>query len=90
MKLKKEGLNPLSIKKYWKNLQPPDLQYLRATKTKFYDNTFPPTLNTLLSKDSSGQFTDKVRGQDQLKDFQEDIPNINNIVWKRVTEVLPK
>ena len=37
MNHKKEGLNPLSIKKYWKNLQPPDIQHLRATKNKFYD-----------------------------------------------------
>ena len=90
MKTKKEGLNPISIKKYWKNLQPPDIQYLRATRTKFYDNTFPPTLNSLISKDSTGQFVDKIRGPEQLKDFQDDIPNINNIVWKRVTEVHPK
>ena len=90
MTSKKEGLNPLSIKKYWKNLQPPDIQYLRATKNKFYDNTFPPTLNSLHSKNNLGEFVDKVRGPEQLKDFQQDIPYINNIVWKRVTEVLPK
>ena len=87
---KKEGINPLSIKKYWKNLQPPDIEYLRATKTKFYDKTFPPTLNTLYSKNENGEFVDKVRGPEQLRDFQRDIPYINNIVWKRVTEVSPK
>ena len=86
----KAGLNPLSIKKYWKNLQPPDIQYLHATKNKFYDNTFPPTLNSLHSKDSNGQFIDKVRGPEQLKDFLEDTPYVKNIVWKRVTEVSPK
>ena len=90
MNHKKEGLNPLSIKKYWKNLQPPDIQHLHATKNKFYDKTFPPTLNTLYSKNNSGEFIDKVRGPEQLKDFQKDIPYINNIVWKRVTEILPK
>ena len=67
MKIKKEGLNPLSIKKYWKNLHPPDIQNLHSTKTKFTDKTFPPTLNTLLSKDSSGHFIDKVRGPENLK-----------------------
>ena len=87
---KKEGINPLSIKKYWKDLQPPDIEYLRATKTKFYDKTFPPTLNTLHSKNENGEFTDKVRGPNQLLDFQRDIPYINNIVWKRVTEVSSK
>ena len=51
---KKEGLNPLSIKKYWRDLEPPDINYLRATKTKFYDKTFPPTLNTLYSKNENG------------------------------------
>ena len=87
---KKEGLNPLSIKKYWRDLEPPDINYLRATKTKFYDKTFPPTLNTLYSKNEFGEFTDKVRGPEQLRDFQRDIPFVNNIVWKRVTEVSSK
>ena len=86
----KEGLNPKSIKKYWKNLQPPDLNYLKATKNKFYDHSFPPTLNTLLSKNSKGEFVDKVRGPEQLKDIKNDIPNLDKLVWKRVTEVTPK
>ena len=90
MKSKKEGLNPLSIKKYWKNLKPPDIQYLVSTKNKFYDKTFPPTLNTLFSKNDRGEFIDKVRGPEQLRDFQDDVKNINNIVWKRVTEVAKK
>ena len=86
----KSGINPLSITKYWKDLKPPDIQYLRATKNKFYDNTFPPTLNTLYSKNSKGEFMDKVRGPKKLKDFQEDVSYIQSIVWKRVTEVSPK
>ena len=86
----KAGLNPSSIKKYWKNLQPPDIHHLRATKTKFYDNTFPPTINSLHSKNSRGEFVDKVRGPQQLKDFLDDTANIKDIVWKRVTEVSPK
>ena len=90
MKTIKEGLNPLSIKKYWKNLQPPDIQYLHSTKQKFIDKTFPPTLNTLFSKDNQGQFIDKVRGPENLKKIQRDVQNINDIVWKRVTELSPK
>ena len=84
-----EGLNPLSIKKYWKNLQPPDIQNLRTTKTKFIDKTFPPTLNSLLSKDSSGQYIDKVGGFQRSIEFQNHV-NINAIAWKRATEIYSK
>ena len=34
---KRVGINPLSIQKYWKNLQPPDINQLRSEKRKFYD-----------------------------------------------------
>ena len=90
MAIKKEGLNPSSIKKYWKNYKPPDIGYLKATKEKFYDQTFPPTLNSLYSKNINGQFIDKVRGPEQFKEFQEDVKNVDKIVWKRVTEISPK
>ena len=88
---KKAGINPLSIKKYWKNLQPPDINQLRAAKRKFYDQTFPPTKNSLISKNQYGEFVDKARGPSQLKDFQEDVQGgADSLVWKRVTEISPK
>ena len=44
------GINPLSIRKYWKDLRPPDISQLQQSRTKFYDQTFPPNKNSLISK----------------------------------------
>jgi len=91
MKMQRSGINPYSIKKYWKDLQPPDIQQLKYSKRKFYDHSFPPTKNSLISKNQYGEFVDKARGPSQLRDFEEDIPGgVDTIIWKRVTEVLPK
>ena len=88
---KKEGINPLSIKKYWKDLEPPDIQILRHTKRKFYDEYFPPNRNSLISKKSNGEFVDKARGLSQLKDFEEDVPGgADSLEWRRVTDISPK
>ena len=77
--------NPLSITKYWKNLQPPDLEQLRQSGYNFYDHTFPPTKNSLVSKNQYGEFVDKARGSSQLKDFEDDIEGgSDRLVWKRV------
>ena len=37
----KTGINHLSIRKYWKDLQPPDIRQLRQERRNFYDKTFP-------------------------------------------------
>ena len=85
------GINPLSIKKYWKNLQPPDIRQLRQAKRKFYDQTFPPNKNTLISKNQYGEFVDKYRGLEQLRDFEEDSPGLaDRLEWRRVTDISPK
>ena len=85
---KKIGLNPLSIQKYWKNLQPPDLRKLQSSGRSFIDETFPPNKNSLISKNSRGEFVDKVRGPQHLKDFEEDNPGgANSLTWKRPTEI---
>ena len=87
---KRVGINPLSIQKYWKNLQPPDINQLISEKRQFYDQTFPPTKNSLISKNKYGEFVDKVRGPDQLKDFEEDNPGgADSLTWKRVTDITP-
>ena len=88
---KRSGINPLSITKYWKNLQPPDIEQLRQSGYSFYDQTFPPNKNSLISKNQYGEFVDKARGPSQLKDFEEDIEGgADRLVWKRVTEISPK
>ena len=88
---KKIGINPLSIQKYWKNLQPPDFRQLQSSKTKFIDQTFPPNKNSLISKNRYGEFVDKARGPSQLRDFEEDNPGgADSLTWKRVTEISPK
>ena len=88
---KKVGINPLSIQKYWKNLQPPDIQQLQYSKRKFYDQTFPPNKQSLISLNQYGQFVDKARGPEQLKDFKEDVPGgPDSLTWKRVTDISPK
>ena len=87
---KRVGINPLSIQKYWKNLEPPDINQLQSEKRKFYDQTFPPNKNSLISKNKYGEFVDKVRGPDQLKDFEEDNPGgADSLIWKRVTDIAP-
>ena len=85
------GIDPWSIKKYWKDLQPPDINQLRESKTKFYDETFPPNKNSLLSKNKYGEYVDKARGPIQLEDFEDDYPGgSEKLIWKRVTDILPK
>ena len=88
---KKIGIDPWSIKKYWKDLQPPDINKIKASKSKFYDETFPPNKNSLISKKKNGEFVDKVRGPIQLQDFEDDNPGgSERLIWKRVTDISPK
>ena len=87
----KEGINALSIKKYWKDLKPPDITQLKKEKKKFYDETFPPNKNTLISKNKDGEFVDKYRGRENLIDFEEGDPGFaDRLKWKRVTDISPK
>ena len=58
----KEGINPQSIKKYWKNYQPPDINKLKKDGKNFVDPTFPPNKNSLTSRKPNGEFVDKARG----------------------------
>ena len=88
---KKAGLNPLSIQKYWKDFQPPDIRQLKQAGRKFYDQTFPPNKNSLISKNQYGEFVDKYRGPEQLKDFEEDNPGgADRLEWRRVTDISSK
>ena len=89
--MSKQGLNPLSIKKYWKNQYPPDLNQLKYSHQKFVDPYFPPNLNSLTSRDNNGYFIDSVKGPQHLRDMEEDIPGgTKRLIWKSVTEIYPK
>jgi len=87
----KEGINPKSIKKYWKNYQPPDISKLKKEGKNFVDPTFPPNKNSLTSKKPNGEFVDKVRGPTQLQDLEDDLPcGADKIEWKRPSDISPK
>jgi hypothetical protein len=87
----KVGINPLSIRKYWKDLQPPDIRQLRQERRNFYDKIFPPNKNLLISKNQYGEFVDKYRGPEQLRNFEEDNPGgADRLEWRRVTDIFPK
>ena len=84
----KEKINPLSIKKYWKDQIPPDINQLKQTRAKFTDPYFPPNKYSILSCDNTGHFIDKYKGQEQYNIFESKFPGlINRIVWKRSTEI---
>ena len=87
----KNVLNPLLIKKYYKDQKPPDKNQLKQTKKKFIDQYFPPTKNSFISCDKSGYFIDKLKGQEKFKEYEKNNPGlINRIVWKRATEIYKK
>ena len=87
----KNALNPLSIKKYYKDQKPPDFNQLRQNKEKFTDPFFPPSRNSFISCDQNGNFIDRLKGQELYQELDSKIPGlINRIVWKRVTEIYKK
>ena len=87
----KNALNPLSIKKYWKNQIPPDINKLHQERKKFIDPYFPPNKMSLISCDQNGYFIDKLKGQEFYNEMEAKIPGIiNRIVWKRVTDIYKK
>ena len=87
----KNALNPLSIKKYWKDQVPPDLNQLKQTKKKFTDPYFPPNKFSIISCDQNGNFIDRIKGQELMQQMERRIPGlINRIVWKRSTEIYKK
>ena len=88
---KKIGIDPFSIQKYWKDLRPPDITKLKENKKNFYDESFPPNKNSLVSKNKYGEFVDKARGPLNLEEFEYDSPGvIDRLVWKRPTDISPK
>ena len=87
----KNVLNPLSIKRYYKDQTPPDLNQIRNNKQKFTDPYFPPIKNTFISCNQNGHFIDKLKGQELYQDLERKVPGlINRIVWKRATEIYKK
>ena len=87
----KSKLVAKEIKKYWKNQKPADLQTLKSTNQKFTDPYFPPNLNSITSRDSSGKFTDSQLGEQALSEMEEENPGSSTrLIWKRCTDILPK
>ena len=87
----KSKLVAKEIKKYWKNQRPADLQTLKSTNQKFTDPYFPPNLNSITSRDSSGKFTDSQLGEQALSEMEEENPGSSTrLIWKRCTDILPK
>ena len=87
----KSKLVAKQIKKYWKNQKPADLQTLKSTNQKFTDPYFPPNLNSITSRDSSGKFTDSQLGEQALSEMEEENPGSSTrLIWKRCTDILPK
>lgn len=87
------NLNPLEIKKYYKNLTPPTKEQLEELLKKgshFIDETFPPNKNSLTSRDKDGNFTDPVRGPEQLQFMEDDDEGSSErLTWKRPIEFAP-
>ena len=80
-----------SIRKYFKDQIPPDLDQLIQNKQKFTDSYFPPNNNSIVSKTSDGKFVDEELGPQQLKDMEEENPGSSKrLQWKRVTDVYDK
>ena len=87
----KNALNPLSIKKYFKDQKPPDINQLRQARQKFTDPYFPPNRNSFISCDKNGYFIDRLKGQETLQEFERKVPGlINRMVWERATKIYKK
>ena len=62
--------------KYWKNQTPP------IEGKKYTDDLFPPNVNSLIGKDSSGNFIDKVEGEKHAKKIDTKV-----IGWMRCSDL---
>ena len=81
-------LNPFSIKKYWKDQFPPDINFLRQNNQKFIDSYFPPNRNSFISCDKNGSYIDKIKGHENFQQMERKLPGlINRITWKRASEI---
>ena len=84
-------MKKITLKKYFKDQKPPNLEELIKNNQKFTDSYFPPNNNSLVSKTNDGKFVDEVLGPQQLKDMEEENPGSSKrLQWKRVTEVHEK
>ena len=84
----KRELNPFSIKKYWKEQFPPDINFLRQNNQKFIDSYFPPNRNSFISCDQNGSYIDKIKGHENFQQMEKKLPGlINRIAWKRASEI---
>ena len=61
---------------YWKNQTPP------KRGVKYTDDLFPPNENSLIGKDSNGNFIDPVEGENSAKRIK-----TNSLVWKRCSDI---
>ena len=61
---------------YWKNQTPP------KRGVKYTDDLFPPNENSLIGKDSNGNYIDPVEGEKSAKRIK-----TNSLVWKRCSDI---
>ena len=78
--------DPMSVTKYFKGMKPPNLDELRAKRTKYIDPYFPPTENSLTSKNSNGEYTDPQKGYQNERDFNSAYPRDKH-GWRRISEL---
>ena len=87
----KNVLNPLSIKKYYKDQIPQDINVLRQKGQKFTDPYFPPHKYSFISCDRNGNYIDRINGEQALYKFENKIPGlIDRMEWRRVTDIYKK
>ena len=66
-----------NITKYYKDQKP------HTGGSKFVDPLFPPTINSILAQDESGNFIDKVNGPKKSKDIE-----VGELTWTRIDDIL--
>ena len=83
------SLDPKTIRKYFKDQKPPNLEELKKKGERFTDPYFQPTLNSIVGKDSNGNFVDTKIGQDKLDELEKDDPGstTGKYTWKRITQI---
>ena len=78
--------DPMSVKKYFKNMKPPNVEELKANGKKYIDPYFPPTEYSLTSRNSNGEYIDLKNGAENERDFNSAYPKDKHS-WKRICEL---
>ena len=78
--------DPMSVKKYFKNMKPPNVEELKVNGKKYIDPYFPPTEYSLTSRNSNGEYIDLKNGAENERDFNSAYPKDKHS-WKRICEL---